>query len=126
MGIKILIVNPTTGLSDVTDSVEVSTGSVDGGKPVLTNVSGVIDPSMLNGAVGPQGPQGPGGPQAASSTVAELPTSPPPVEGTIAYALNGCKSFETPNSSPPQGTGVPVYYSQGDWLVIGTDQVVQA
>lgn len=56
-------------------------------------------------------------------TVAALPVSPPPAEGELAWASDGCKTFEM---SPPTGTGVPVYYSQGEWRVFSTDEPVVA
>ena len=59
---KVCIQNPVSLLIDVTDAVTQSSGSVDAGKPVLTNAAGIIDPSMaLQGATGPIGPTGPTG-----------------------------------------------------------------
>ena len=50
--------------------------------------------------------------------VASLPASPQ--EGYIAYATNGLKVGETTGN----GTGVPVYWSNGSWRVFSTDQAV--
>ena len=43
-----------------------------------------------------------------------------PGEASIAYCTDGCKVGE----SSGNGTGVPVYYSQGQWRVYSTDQPV--
>ncbi len=53
-------------------------------------------------------------------TVATLPSSP--AEGAQVYASDGLKSGETTGN----GTGVPVYYSNGSWRVQGADTPVQA
>jgi hypothetical protein len=55
-----------------------------------------------------------------SYTVANLPSSPVPTEGTIAFASNGRKAGELAG----QGTGVPVYFSHGAWRVFSTDVAV--
>ncbi len=52
-------------------------------------------------------------------TVSGLPVG---AEGQIAYATNGLKVGELTGS----GTGVPVYYSNGNWRVYSTDQVVSS
>lgn len=49
-----------------------------------------------------------------------LPTTA--IEGQQAYATNGRKSGE----SAGNGTGVPVYYSNGVWRVYSTDAAVTA
>ena len=46
----------------------------------------------------------------------------PGVPGETAFATNGKKSFEVTAGVP--GTGVPVYFSNGQWRVYGTDAVV--
>jgi hypothetical protein len=51
-------------------------------------------------------------------TVAVLGTTG--VEGQIAYATNGRKTGEGSGA----GTGVPVYFSQGEWRVYSTDAQV--
>lgn len=53
-------------------------------------------------------------------TVATLPSSPH--EGALAHASDGLKSGETTGN----GTGVPVYFSNGSWRVQGADTPVQA
>ena len=57
--------------------------------------------------------------RAGKFTVAALPTG---AEGQTAYATNGRKVGEGAAS----GTGVPVYYSNGEWRVYSTDAQVQA
>lgn len=52
-------------------------------------------------------------------TVADLPTG---TSGAQAYATNGLKVGE----STGNGTGVPVYYSNGAWRVWSTDAPVQS
>lgn len=52
-------------------------------------------------------------------TVENLPTGN---EGEFAYATNGLKDGETTGN----GTGVPVYWSNGEWRVFRNDTVVQA
>lgn len=54
-----------------------------------------------------------------SSLVSDLPIG---IDGSIAYATNGLKIGETPGS----GTGVMVYFSNGQWLVFSTDTPVAA
>jgi hypothetical protein len=44
------------------------------------------------------------------------------VEGQVAYATNGRKTGEGSGA----GTGVPVYFSNGEWRVYSTDAQVQA
>lgn len=51
-------------------------------------------------------------------TVGTLPSSPS--EGVRAYATDGLKSGETAGN----GTGVPVYYSNGSWRVYSNDTAV--
>ena len=53
-----------------------------------------------------------------SYTVATLPSSP--AEGARAYASDGLKSGETTGN----GTGVPVYYSNGAWRIFRDDSAV--
>jgi hypothetical protein len=53
-------------------------------------------------------------------TVLGLPASA--TEGTFAFASNGRKSGETAGN----GTGVPVYFSNGAWRVFSTDAAVMA
>jgi len=57
-------------------------------------------------------------------TVALLPSTAATgmVEGAVAYATNGLKVGETTGN----GTGVPVYYSNGHWRVYSTDLTVAA
>lgn len=52
------------------------------------------------------------------TTVALLPAG---TEGLRAFATNGRKIGEGGGS----GSGVPVYYSAGQWRVVSSDQVVQ-
>lgn len=62
-----------------------------------------------------------GGPQTAPAqyTVATLPSG---VEGWTAYATDGRKVGEGAGT----GTGVPIYYSSGNWRVYSTDAPVAA
>lgn len=53
----------------------------------------------------------------AGYVVSSLPAG---TEGDFCYATNGCKVGEGSGS----GTGVPVYFSQGAWRVLATDQPV--
>lgn len=53
------------------------------------------------------------------TTVALLPAG---TEGLRAFATNGRKIGEGPGS----GSGVPVYYSAGQWRVVSSDQPVAA
>jgi hypothetical protein len=55
-------------------------------------------------------------------TVSTLPTGGIVSEGVQAYATNGRKVGEGAGS----GTGVPVYFSNGQWRVYSTDAQVQA
>jgi len=58
-------------------------------------------------------------------TVATLPAVNAirsPVPGQIAYATNGRKVGETAGN----GSGVPVYWSNGAWRVFSTDAAVTA
>ena len=61
----------------------------------------------------------PGAIQSVGKTVATLGTAP---EGSIRYATNGCKVGEAPGA----GTGVPVYYSNGQWRTFSNDATVTA
>jgi len=54
----------------------------------------------------------------ASYTVATLPGAPQ--AGAVAYATNGLKVGE----SPGNGTGIPVYYSNGAWRTFSDDRPV--
>jgi len=54
-----------------------------------------------------------------SYTVANLPVG---MNGSICYASNGLKVGELPGA----GSGVPVYYSGGQWRVWSTDQPVSS
>lgn len=56
--------------------------------------------------------------KSGSYTVANLPTGVE--EGTIAFATNGRKVGQGAGA----GTGVPVYYSAGNWRVFSTDAPV--
>lgn len=56
---------------------------------------------------------------AGKSTVAALPTG---AEGQMLYATDGRKVGEGAGS----GTGVPVYFSSGQWRVFSTDAAVTA
>jgi hypothetical protein len=81
-----------------------ATGVFTAAQPTFSNLAGLYTP--------------------ASYTVSNLPAG---TEGQFAYATNGRKVSELPGSPPaPVGTGVPVYFSHGQWRVFSTDAQVQS
>ncbi len=126
--------NNTTGAYTVTVGVSNSTNTgASGGRTVVipqgsnnnrsvfiqddgelnTDLAGVVNYADLGGL-----------PTLAGFTVAALPSTSATgmVEGAVAYATNGLKVGETTGN----GTGVPVYYSNGHWRVYSTDLTVAA
>jgi hypothetical protein len=107
------ILAPDISLSGAGVSI---TGASDGGDIVDFFVSGGVSPVSSINSAGVYTP--------ASFTVSSLPAG---AEGQFAYATNGRKASEHGGSPPaPVGTGVPVYFSHGQWRVFSTDAQVQS
>jgi hypothetical protein len=113
VGVKILTVEQATGLRRVRFYDATETPAVEwlGTGTGLFSVGPAANPWSVSGDLGLPVPP--------TFTVALLPAG---VEGAQAYVSNGRKVGEGLGA----GTGVPVYFSGGIWLVFATDTVVLA